>query len=205
MLQSLSPEIVKGIAEVFGFIGGAIGVSQGIPQFLRILKIGHTRGLELSPWLVMCLSYACWVTYGIIAKSPSIAITNALGFITAALVVIKFPGRKIWSYLILLGLALAAWAFISYSPSVVVTPVLLALTASRLPQLIRSWVNRKNNQLSAVSLSSINLTSLSFVFWMTFAVLMNDPLVIANSCIGLSINLATGILEARNNKRARDN
>ena len=38
-------------AEVVGFIAGGIGIFFGLPQALRVRKLGHGRGVSLVPGL----------------------------------------------------------------------------------------------------------------------------------------------------------
>jgi uncharacterized protein with PQ loop repeat len=38
-------------AEVVGFIAGALGMFFGLPQALRVRRLGHGRGVSLISWL----------------------------------------------------------------------------------------------------------------------------------------------------------
>ena len=51
-------------AEVVGFIAGGIGIFFGLPQALRVRKLGHGRGVSLISWTLQFAVAASWATYG---------------------------------------------------------------------------------------------------------------------------------------------
>jgi uncharacterized protein with PQ loop repeat len=190
------------LGEIFGFIGGFIGIATGLPQMLRIRRLGHAEGLELSPWILMLVQFAAWTSFGLKVASPSMMAANLLTFFTTALVVVAITSNsfKNWS-LILLGGA-AAGAFVFYGPGAIVDWTLIILTGSRLPQLIRTWLNRDTSRVTAVSIPSLVVALTSMVFWMGFAVLTENSLVVVTTTVALSITLLTALVELNIAKRA---
>lgn len=190
------------IGEIFGFIGGFIGIATGLPQMLRIRRLGHADGLELSPWVLMLVLFAAWTSFGFKVASPSIMVANLLTFFTTALVVVAITGNtfKSWSLILLVGAA--AGLFVFYGPVVLVNLVLVLLTAARLPQLIRTWLNRATAKVTAVSIPSLVVALTSMVFWMGFALLTENGLVVVSTTVSLAITLLTALVELRIAKRA---
>jgi uncharacterized protein with PQ loop repeat len=190
------------IGEIFGFIGGFIGIATGLPQMLRIRRLGHANGLELSPWLLMLVLFGAWTSFGFKVASPSIMVANLLTFFTTALVVVAITGNtfKSWSLILLIGAA--AGLFVFYGPVVLVNLVLVLLTAARLPQLIRTWLNRATAKVTAVSIPSLVVALTSMVFWMGFAVLTENGLVVVSTTVSLAITLLTALVELKIAKQA---
>jgi uncharacterized protein with PQ loop repeat len=190
------------IGEVFGFIAGFIGIATGLPQVLRIRRLGHAEGLALSPWLLMLFQFAAWTAFGLKVASPSILFANFFTFFTTALVVVAIIGSTFrnWSIVVLGGLV--AGAIVFYAPEELVNWVLILLTGARLPQLVRSWFNRKSSKPSAVSVQSLLVALTSVTCWLVFAVLTENTLVTATTIIALSITLATAVLERNIAKHA---
>jgi len=190
------------IGEIFGFIGGFIGIATGLPQMLRIRRLGHADGLELSPWVLMLVLFAAWTSFGFKVASPSIMVANLLTFFTTALVVVAITGNtfKSWSLILLVGAG--AGLFVLYGPVVLVNLILVLLTAARLPQLIRTWLNRATAKVTAVSIPSLVVALTSMVFWMGFALLTENGLVVVSTTVSLAITLLTALVELRIAKRA---
>jgi uncharacterized protein with PQ loop repeat len=189
------------IGEICGFIGGTIGIAQGLPQVLRIRRLGHSNGVVLSPWILMCFMFAAWVGFGLKTASPAIWVTNALTFITTSMVVFAIRGKAISTVALLIAIAAGASMFVFYGPEILTNAVLVALTGSRIPQLIKTWLNRKTVQITAVSVPALTIAMASISFWMAYAILLGNPLVIATSCVAISVSLATAILESRIGQR----
>ena len=190
----------QAIGEVCGFIGGTIGIAQGLPQVMRIRRLGHSNGVLLSPWILMSVMFSAWVGFGLKVQSPAIYITNALTFITTSLVVTAIKGRKFLA--IQLAIAFASSAFVFYGPELLTNLLLVILTASRVPQLIKTWMNRKSAVSTAVSIEALVISLVSVAFWMAYAIMQGNFLVIGTSVVAMSVTLATAIIETRISKQA---
>ena len=190
------------IGEICGFIGGAIGIATALPQVVRIRRLGHADGLALSPWLLMLVMFAAWTAFGLRVASPSIWIANFLTFFTTALVVTAVKGNSLrtWSMILLGGIITGLLVF--YGPIAVANVVMVVLTGSRLPQLIRTWFNRATAKATAVSVSSLVVSLASMSFWMAFAILTQNALVVVTTCVAIAIALSTAMIENNIAKRA---
>lgn len=192
------------LGEICGFIGGAIGVATGVPQSLRVRKLGHTDGLVLSPWILMCVQFAAWTAFGLSHNALAIWFFNALTFVTTALVVIAIRGNNLSTYALLVGIALVTAAFVFYGPEAFVNVLMVVLTASRVPQLIRSWINRKRTKPTAVSVSSLLVSLTSMLFWLGFAFLTENELVVVTTFVAIGVTLATALLEHHIAKQSKN-
>ena len=191
------------IGEICGFIGGTIGIATALPQVYRIRKLGHAEGLALSPWILMIIQFAAWTAFGLKVASPSISISNLFTFFTTALVVVAIVGNKVANWLLILAGGVAVGLFVFYGPGTLVDWTMIVLTGSRLPQLIRTWFNRASVKPTAVSVTSLVVALTSMSFWMAFAVLTENSLVIATTSVAISVTLATALLEGSIAKRAK--
>ena len=191
------------IAEILGFMGGTIGILQGVPQALRIRRLGHADGVSLSHWYFMATQFAAWVGFGLRVDSPAIWVTNALTFATSAAVIFGIQSSKLKAGAYSLLLATAAATFTWFGPGLLVDWFLIAMVASRLPQLIRTFRNRKTADPTAVSISSLAISLASMAFWFAYAIINVNTLVIITTIIAVSITLATAIIERQIVKAAQ--
>jgi len=184
------------LGEMLGFAGGIIGIATGLPQALRIRKQGHHDGLALSPWILMLATFSAYTAYGLVQNSPAIWICNLLTFFTTALVVtaVKGNGFKVWA-LILIGGAASAGVIVALPP-VLSNAALVILTANRLPQLVRTWLNRKTAMVSAVSISSLLVALTSMTCWGLYAIFTENSFIILTTIVAMSITISTAVLEA---------
>lgn len=198
----MTQELIQIIAETCGFIAGSIGVVQGLPQIMHIRRLGHAEGLELSTWLLMCVQFAAWAGYGVLIQSPAIWVTNLLTLVTTALVVFGIRGRSLSTLAIVVALGFAGFGLVLVAPIWLSSIALAAFTASRLPQLIRTFINRNRTTATAVSISSLALTTASCLLWMAYSVLYVNVLTIITTSVALFVILATATLEIRIARRA---
>jgi uncharacterized protein with PQ loop repeat len=194
-IQPRRGNFLNAIGEICGFIGGAIGVGTALPQVLRIRKLGHTQGLALSPWVLMLIQFAAWSGFGVKAASPSILIANVLTFFTTALVVTAITKNDLKTWAVIVSAGALIGAFVIYGPALITDIALIALTASRLPQLAKSWLNRNSRTSTAVSISSLVVALVSMAFWMAYAVLTSSYLIVITTTVAICITLATALVE----------
>jgi uncharacterized protein with PQ loop repeat len=187
--------MLETLGQAFGFAGGIIMIATGLPQTLRIRKLGNTDGFALSPWILMLFTFSAYTAYGLMQNSAAIWTTNALTFITTAMVVTAVKGNnfKNWVLILLGGLA---WGYlVTVVPAIVASIILAALTANRVPQLIKSWMNRHTAMVSAVSIPSMLITLASTSCWLAYAFLTKDYFIVFTTSLAISITLITAIVE----------
>jgi uncharacterized protein with PQ loop repeat len=183
------------LGQIFGFAGGIIMIATGLPQTLRIRKLGNTDGLALSPWILMLFTFSAYAAYGLMQDSVAIWSTNALTFLTTAMVVTAFKGNSIRNWLFILAGGLV-WGFlITLMPTILASIILAALTANRVPQLILSWINRHTAMVTAVSIPSLLITMASVLCWLIYAFLERDYFIVFTSFLAIGITLITALVE----------
>jgi len=70
--------------------------------------------------------------------------------------------------------------------------------------LIRSWINRKRTKPTAVSISSLLVSLTSMLFWLGFAFLTENSLVIVTTFVAIGVTLATALLEQHIASRSKN-
>jgi uncharacterized protein with PQ loop repeat len=144
----------------------------------------------------MLATFSAYTAYGLVQNSPAIWICNLLTFFTTALVVtaVKGNGFKVWA-LILIGGAASAGVIVALPP-LLSNAALVVLTANRLPQLVRTWLNRKTAMVSAVSISSLLVALTSMTCWGLYAIFTENSFIILTTIVAMSITISTAVLEA---------
>lgn len=181
--------------EIFGFIGGALSIFFGLPQALRIRRLGHGRGLSLIAWLLQLGVATSWATYGFDKDSPSLLATNmAAGIINASVVWIILHNR-LRSILTITTLVAGVAGLVLTLPASIASVLLISLVFAQSPQVYKSFKNIKIRNESAVSVVAMSVSALSGIFWIIYAVKINDPLLVLCNAIVLSNNIAIIVLE----------
>jgi uncharacterized protein with PQ loop repeat len=190
------------IYEFFGYAAGAIGVYLAIPQARNIRRLGHGEGVSLSYWLIMLVMMSSWLSYGILIDSPSIILSNLLGFFTTAMVVSALLKRG-WLFWPMVVVAGAAWVLIfKLIPLEIITVVLVVGTFSRIPQIIRSVQNLRRRVASAVSMRSQFMSLTAMLLWEGYSFLSGKESLVITTTSGLTMVSIVIVLELAGRARA---
>ncbi len=182
-------------AEVVGFIAGGIGIFFGLPQALRVRKLGHGRGVSLVSWTLQFAVAASWATYGFDSKSPSILLTNLVAAVVNASVIMAILRNNAKSISLLIIYA-AAWAtLILVLPSAAVSTLLVALNFAQSPQIVKSFYNIRAGKDSAVSVTALSVSCFSILIWILYGFMADDSLIKVSALVALSINSVIITLE----------
>ena len=191
------------IGEACGLAGGALGTIMGIPQVIRIRKVGHSDGVALLPWLLLCITYSAWFTYGVQLMSPALIISNLLTYIVGAFVIVAIRGNKFSSYVLMAGISAATILFVLTVPEAWVQALLVVMTFSRLPQLLVSWKNRNRNEATAISLGSLFIALTGAFLWMAYSFLTEHLFFIITTSLAIGLSLTTFLIEWRISARSK--
>lgn len=191
------------IGELCGFAGGTLGTVVAVPQVVRIRRLGHSDGVSLLPYLLLCITYSAWFTYGVILSSPSLVVSNIFTYVTGALVILAIRGNNLSSYAIMAGISTVTVSFVLLSPDIVVKGLLVVLTFARLPQLFVSWKNRNRDEATAVSLGSLLIALTGASLWMGYSFLTEHPFFILTTSIAIALSLTTFLVEWRISLRSK--
>ena len=190
------------LQEVFGFAGGAIGVYMAVPQARHIRKLGHGDGVSLTYWAVLLLVNASWLGYGLLIGSPSLIISNVLGFTTSTMVVTALL-KKGWVAWLSVYAAGAVWMLLfKMLPLALITVLLVAMTFNRLPQIYRSIQNLRAGVASAVSMRSQYYLASAMVLWEVYSFLSGHISLVITTTTGLTLTTAVIALELAGRRKA---
>lgn len=188
-------------AEVVGFIAGGLGMFFGLPQALRVRRLGHGRGVSLISWLLLFGTSTCWGAYGLDIKSPSVLLTNIGAALVNASVIMAIMKNNLKSIALLSVYASALSALILNLPSAVVSTILILVVFAQTPQIVKSYKNLHAGADTAVSISGLSVSSLSIALWFIYALLADVSLILLSASIAVSLNLSVIILELIGKRR----
>ena len=182
-------------AEVVGFIAGALGMFFGLPQALRVRRLGHGRGVSLISWLLQFGVATSWATYGFDVKSPSVFLTNlGAGIVNASVIWAIIQNR--WKSIAILTSYVALIAtLVLVLPSTLVSALLIALVFAQTPQVYKSYKNIRYGKDSAVSIVALSVSSFSIFLWFIYAAMIDDNLIKVSTIISFTTNVAIIALE----------
>ena len=182
-------------AEVVGFIAGALGMFFGLPQALRVRRLGHGRGVSLISWLLQFGVATSWATYGFDVKSPSVFLTNlGAGIVNASVIWAIIQNR--WKSIAILTSYVALLAtLVLVLPSTLVSALLIALVFAQTPQVYKSYKNIRYGKDSAVSIVALSVSSFSIFLWFIYAAMIDDTLIKVSTIISFTTNVAIIALE----------
>ncbi|CAB4790759.1 unannotated protein [freshwater metagenome] len=181
--------------EIFGFIGGALGIFFGLPQALRVRRLGHGRGVSLISWLLQLGVATSWAAYGFDKNSPSLLATNmAAGIINASVVWAILDNRLRATFAIATLVAVVAGLVLTL-PTGLASALLISLVFAQSPQVYKSFKNIRIGKESAVSVVAMSVSAMSGIFWIIYAVKISDSLLVLCNAIVLSNNIAIIALE----------
>ena len=188
-------------AELLGFIAGGLGMFFGLPQALRVRKLGHGRGVSLISWMLQFGVATSWAAYGFDIDSPSVLLTNVGAGLVNASVIFAIIRNNVKTLVILSGYAAGLSALILNLPSAIVSALLIALVFAQSPQIVKSFKNLAIGAESAVSVSALSVSSVSILLWFIYAVLADVPLILLSTTIAVSINISIIVLELIGKRR----
>ncbi|CAN2224514.1 hypothetical protein MCEMRE185_01305 [Candidatus Nanopelagicaceae bacterium] len=181
--------------EIFGFIGGALGIFFGLPQALRIRRLGHGRGLSLISWLLQLGVATSWATYGFDKNSPSLLATNMAAALINASVVWVILDNRLRSIFTITTVVTGVAGLVLMLPASIASVLLISLVFAQSPQVFKSLKNIKIGKESAVSVVAMSVSALSGIFWIIYAVNIADPLLVLCNAIVLLNNILIIVLE----------
>ena len=182
-------------AELLGFIGGGIGMFYGVPQALRIRRLGHGTGVSLPTWLLTFGVSTSWAAWGFGANSPSALIMNICGALVNGSVVVAIMPSLRKAILPLLSITVALWFLVLTLPDPIVSVLLTALVFSLAPQVVTSFRSLRNGTISVVSMKALTVSMMSNIFWIAYGFVTNTYLIFLTSGIAMTMILIVMTLE----------
>lgn len=182
-------------AELLGFIGGGIGMFYGVPQALRIRRLGHGTGVSLPTWLLTFGVSTSWAAWGFGVDSPSALIMNIGGALVNGSVVVAIMPSLRKAILPLLSITVVLWFLVLTLPDPIVSVLLTALVFFLAPQVITSFRSLQNGTISVVSMKALTVSMMSNIFWIAYGFVTKTYLIFLTSGIAMTMILIVMALE----------
>jgi uncharacterized protein with PQ loop repeat len=190
-------------AELLGFIGGGIGMFYGVPQALRIRRLGHVTGVSLPAWLLTFGVSTSWAAWGFGAHSPSALIMNIGGALVNGSVVVAIMPSLRKAILPLLSITVVLWFLVLTLPDAIVSVLLTALVFFLAPQVVTSFTSLRNGTISVVSMKALTVSMMSNIFWIAYGVVTETYLILLTSGIAMTMILIVMTLELLTQRKTR--
>ena len=190
-------------AELLGFIGGGIGMFYGVPQALRIRRLGHGTGVSLPTWLLTFGVSTSWAAWGFGANSPSALVMNICGALVNGSVVLAIMPSVRKAILYLLSITAALWFLVLTLPDAIVSVLLTALVFFLAPQVVTSFRTLRDGTISVVSMKALTVSMMSNVFWIAYGLVTEIYLILLTSGIAMTMILIVMTLELLSQRKIR--
>lgn len=193
---------VPAVADALGWLAGAIGIGTGWPQAWRLWAGRRHEGLSLSSNVLGVLYCTAWLLYGVANHSVVQVATNVLGLvglvaILAGHLMLARPAPRRWLPLLLGGLAV-----LFAVASVGARPLGLAASAATisgvLPQAVSLARARRagGGDASGVSRTRWWLSCVANLLWVSYGLIVGDPVIIGNSAVIAALAAAIVVFAA---------
>ena len=182
------------MVEILGFLGGAIGVTAGLPQIVKILKLKHAEGLNRTSWILIFSATVSWAAYGFRIDSISAITSNVIAAVINGFILFKVLSHGIRFFIPLYAAAIFSSALVI--PDFILTIILIGFTFAQLPQVFNSIENYRRSKDSAVSLATISAALASYTCWASYGFLSDRPTVWITSIIGFTLSILVLAFEA---------
>lgn len=190
-------------AELLGFIGGGIGIFYGVPQALRIRRLGHGTGVSLPTWLLTYGVSTSWAAWGFGVHSPSALIMNIGGAVVNGSVVVAIMPSLRKAILSLISITVVLWFLVLALPDAIVSVLLTALVFFLAPQVVTSFRTLRDGMISVVSMKALTVSMMSNVFWIAYGLVTKIYLILLTSGIAMTMILIVMTLELLAQRKAR--
>jgi uncharacterized protein with PQ loop repeat len=193
---------VPALANGFGWVAGAIGIATGWPQVIRLWAGRRHEGLSLTANVLGVLYATAWLLYGVATHSTVQVVTNILGVsgllaILAGHLVLTRPALRRWLPLLLTGLAVLAVVFSIGARPLGITASIATITGVAPQVIVLARARRAGiSDAAGVSRTRWRLSCVANLLWVSYGLLVRDPVIIVNSTIIAAFGAAIVILAA---------
>lgn len=193
------------LGEFFGFLGGALGITQGIPQARRVKKLGHSVGVSLTTWALIYGSNLGWFAYGLVIHSPSIIVTNIFASVLSGYVILALrPGNRRVRLFTVISYFVAPAVSYFLLPLDLLRLALIPFIFSRVPQLAHTIKMAKGAHKTAISLGTLAISLGSMAMWELYAIFTKNTYVVVTAGIPMIILVIILVVELYVLKTQRD-
>jgi uncharacterized protein with PQ loop repeat len=191
---------VPALADGFGWAAGVIGIATGWPQVARLWIGRRHEGLSLTANVLGVLYVTAWLLYGVANHSAVQIVTNILGVagLVAILVghlILSRPATRQWLPLLVTGLA-GLFVVFSIGARPLGIAASIATISGVAPQVIVLAKNRWAgiSDAAGVSRTRWGMSFAANLLWVSYGLLVRDPVIIVNSTVIAAFGAAIVVL-----------
>jgi uncharacterized protein with PQ loop repeat len=193
---------VPALANAFGWVAGAIGIATGWPQVVRLWVGRRHEGLSLTANVLGVLYATAWLLYGVANHSTVQVVTNILGVagLVAILIghlVLARAATRQWLPLLVVGLAVLLAVFSIGARPLGITASIATISGVA-PQVVVLAKNRIAgiSDAAGVSRTRWGMSFAANLLWVSYGLVVGDPVIIFNSSVIAAFGAAIVILAA---------
>lgn len=194
--QPVAPLAVPAVAELCGWLAGAIGIVTGWPQVWRLWVGRRHEGLSLSSNVLGVLYGTAWLLYGVAKHSAVQALTSLIAVVVliavlAGHLLLSRPTLRQWLPLLLVG-----WTGLAVMFALGARPLGLAAAAATIlgvaPQVVLLARGRLAGRTEAAGVSRPRwaMACAANVLWTAYGAFVHDPVIFFNSLVIASFGAA---------------
>lgn len=187
---------VEGSFAAFGWAAGLLSATYGLPQALRIRRLGTASGVSLPMWQVVFLSGCAFSIYGVRTDRMEVVAPNVVMAVVSGSVLALVRRQRgtqplrVW-FPPIIGAVIAVvghWLFGELAfTAVLAGPVL----SSRGAQLLLAW---RAPDIAGISTAAFALQALAQLLWLVYAVGVGAAAIIVLGLPALITSTGTWLL-----------
>lgn len=174
---------------VSGVVAAALSGMFSLAQVFHIWKKRSTAGLSDVSWLLLCLTFTAWLTWGVLRADPYLIATNAASLLgtTYVLWAIRrdagLPLRRVAGTVVVAGVAFALQVAGSTAGALVGVLCITGFIRRRQQRTVRQALD-----LSGVALSPWLISSVAQVVWFIHGVSAGKLVLAAHAPFAIAAN-----------------
>ncbi len=180
---------VPAVADAFGWVAGAIGIATGWPQVLRLWVGRRHEGLSLTANVLGVLYATAWLLYGVANHSTVQVVTNILGVtglaaILAGHLVLARSSLRQWLPLLVVGLVVLGLVFSLGARPLGITASIATISGVAPQVVVLARARRLGiSDNAGVSRTRWRLSCVANLLWVSYGLIVGDPVIIVNSAV----------------------
>jgi uncharacterized protein with PQ loop repeat len=182
------------IVDVAQLAGLAAAVLSGVFSLVQVVHIARARstgGLSAGSWLLLCLTFAAWLTFGVIQRDPYLIPTNASALAGALWVVWRIHrSQRIQGRQLLVTAAAVLSAFVLQLTGGVIGALVAVFSITAVIRARQGRSVRRASDVAGVALGPWIVSSTAQVLWFVHAVPSGKLVVATHAPFAIATNVA---------------
>ena len=195
------------LALVVGYIAGALGLVNAVPQAVKVWKSRSDEGVNAVSWVLGLITVSGWLAYGVRISNPTTIAANVGVVCTTGMVLLAIQRARgvrlqvAAPLLVLLSAASIGVAFVLPLP--VLTTFFIVMSAIPWMQATTSWRTLRQGTASYVSIPTLTLRLASSLLWVWHGAMIDNWTIMSTAFIGSSATILTIAMETLAARRQR--